>query len=132
MHEEMRRVLEFLEWKATWWTAQETWRSISASKNILEGLSAYAEVQSELQRALAAHFCTIWQQPLHDAETIAQTHGQVPHAETLDLSNNNMAEEEDDDDDGSSDDGAEEGDLEVGLDGEDGNESDTEGVYFHC
>jgi len=140
LREEMRRVLEFLEWKATWWTAQENRRSKSGSKDLLEGLSAYAKVQSDLQLTLAAHFRTIWQQPLHDAEPLpAQpsmapqtSDSQMPHTQTMDLSNNEEDDEEDDED-GCLDDGAEDfEDLEVGWDGEEGNESETEGVHFYC
>ena len=136
--EEMCRVLEFLEWKATWWTAQENQRS--GSKDLLEGLSAYAKVQSELQRALAHHFRMIWQQPLLDAESLlAQSstpdgnHDPAPQTQPMDLSNEQEVEEADDDDDDDDDDedGIEEGDLEADLD-EEGYESDTEGVHFYC
>jgi hypothetical protein len=62
LREEMRRVLEYLEWKAKWWTLQVGLRSVD--NGLSEGLHAYAEVQSQLQRSLVNHFRSIWKQPL--------------------------------------------------------------------
>jgi len=140
----MRQVLEFLEWKAMWWTARENQCSKTGSKDLLEGLSAYAKVQSELQRTLAAHFCAIWQQPLCKAESLLdqphtsaatqmpdRNHSPVPHTQSMDLSGDKEVEEEDNCDE----DDAEEGDsddLEADLEGVGGYESDAEGVLFYC
>jgi len=99
----------------------------------LEGLSAYTKVQSDLQCALAHHFCIIWQQPLLNAESLlAQSlmpdgnHDPAPQTQPMDLFNEQEVEEADDNEDG-----VEEGDLEADLD-EEGYESDTKGVHFYC
>jgi len=103
----------------------------------LEGLSAYAKVQSDLQCALAHHFRIIWQQPLLNAESLlAQSsmsdgnYDPAPQTQPMDLSNEQEVEEADDNDD-NDEDGVEEGDLEADLD-EEGYESDTKGVRFYC
>lgn len=144
LREEMRQVLEFLEWKAMWWTARENQRSKTGSKDLLEGLSAYAKVQSELQRTLAAHFRAIWQQPLCKAESLlgqphasAATqmpdgnHSPVPHTQSMDLSGDKGVEEEDSCDEGDAEE-EDSDDLEADLEGGGGYESDAEGVLFYC
>jgi hypothetical protein len=61
--EEMRRVLEFLEWKASWWDEQET-RRTDIAPDLSEGLQAYAVDQARFQRSLAASFRIMWKTPL--------------------------------------------------------------------
>ena len=64
--EEMRQVLEFLAWRADWWTKRLDWRGVT-SKDLMEGLHAYAHSQADLQTTLSAKFRTIWRAPLDDA-----------------------------------------------------------------
>jgi hypothetical protein len=66
LREEMRRVLEYLEWKAKWWMLQAGLRSVDTG--LSEGLHSYAEVQSQLQHSLANHFRSIWKQPLANVQ----------------------------------------------------------------
>ena len=66
LREEMRRVLEYLEWKAKWWTLQAGLRSVDTG--LSEGLHSYAEVQSQLQHSLVNHFRSIWKQPLANVQ----------------------------------------------------------------
>ena len=63
LKEEMRRVLEFLKWKADWWILRVGLRS--ETKGTAEGLHAYAHKQSLIQKNLAQHFRSIWDAPLH-------------------------------------------------------------------
>lgn len=98
LREEMRRVLEFLEWKSQWWINLKAQRSTNVSKDLSEGLSAYAHIQSDLQLTLANEFRTLWKQPLHEA--IAS---HMPANSTLDPSSSTQvepnADDECDDDD---------------------------------
>ncbi|KAK6981627.1 CxC2 domain-containing protein [Favolaschia claudopus] len=61
VEEEMRRVLEFLEWKAGWWIAligQREGVNTDAVSN--EGFTAYAQRQSRIQLDLRARFQANW------------------------------------------------------------------------
>ena len=77
LRKEMQRVLEFLQWKATWWLSQDDLRS--DDKVLAEGLHAYAHVQADLQLSLATHFCSIWQKPLQEVDNLPRQHGPTPH-----------------------------------------------------
>ena len=66
LKEEMRRVLESLEWKARWWKACSESRD-DVGKDVQEGLKAYASVQSSMQLALASKFRELWKSPLADS-----------------------------------------------------------------
>jgi hypothetical protein len=59
LEEEMRRVLEFLDWHANWWEAQAA-RWAELETEMMEGLAAYAHRQSTIRRALRDHFAHIW------------------------------------------------------------------------
>lgn len=48
LREEMRRVLEFLKWKAKWWDARAVARSVN-SLTLREGIESYAVKQARLQ-----------------------------------------------------------------------------------
>ncbi|KAK7055702.1 CxC2 domain-containing protein [Favolaschia claudopus] len=61
LEEEMRRVLQFLEWKAAWWTALVGQREAVVSDAVLnEGFTAYAQRQSRIQLDLRARFQENW------------------------------------------------------------------------
>ncbi|PPQ82214.1 hypothetical protein CVT26_009204 [Gymnopilus dilepis] len=63
LREEMRRVLAFLDWRATWWTTHRTSRLVEDIV-LTEGLHAYCASQSSHQLALKATFQAIWKTPL--------------------------------------------------------------------
>ncbi|KAF8202527.1 hypothetical protein BJ912DRAFT_842756 [Pholiota molesta] len=88
LKEEMRRTLEFLEWKATWWLERQSLRT-GLSKELTEGLIVYAASQASLQRSLARHFRALWIVPLNDANT----------------QNTESGDDEDEDDDDEDDEG---------------------------
>ena len=67
VREEMRRTLEFLNWKARWWEERGKLRTPS-DKDCLEGLQAYSMEQAALHQQLHTSFKAIWRQPLEDAE----------------------------------------------------------------
>ncbi|KAK6981487.1 CxC2 domain-containing protein [Favolaschia claudopus] len=61
LEEEMRRVLQFLEWKAGWWTGLVGQREAVVSDAVLnEGFTAYARRQSRTQLDLRARFQANW------------------------------------------------------------------------
>ncbi len=59
LKEEMRRVVEYFEWKATWWRAQPARRS-DAPTAVRRGLSAYAEYQASVFERIAEHCARRW------------------------------------------------------------------------
>ncbi|THH16521.1 hypothetical protein EUX98_g9291 [Antrodiella citrinella] len=63
LQEEMRRVLEFLSWKAAWWRSQVNQRA-GTSPTLKEGLSAYAEKQARVHEDLRKSFASRWYQVL--------------------------------------------------------------------
>lgn len=58
--EEMRRVIKYLDWKASWWRDQATLRSSTARPDIISGLHAYAERQADLMVLMAKSFASSW------------------------------------------------------------------------
>ena len=57
--EEMRRVLWFLNWRATEWKSQGRQRQVMDS-NLQDGLTAYANKQSRIFKAMAHRFGKLW------------------------------------------------------------------------
>jgi hypothetical protein len=57
--EEMRRVLSYLQWKSEWWLARHSLRS-GTTKELNEGLSAYATKQHALLQRMARRFAAQW------------------------------------------------------------------------
>ena len=51
LQEEMRRVLVFFEWKATWWRDLECQRHAGLSTTLCVGLAACAEKQARMYEA---------------------------------------------------------------------------------
>ena len=63
LKEEMRHVWQSLEWKASWWEEQQLgWEGLDGAGQ--EGIRAYAVRQANMQRALHARFCRLWDRPL--------------------------------------------------------------------
>ena len=61
--EEMRRVIDFLEYKAAWWEERTAPRQ-HISQELAEGLASYAAGQAEVQRDLCQSFIRLWKTPL--------------------------------------------------------------------
>ncbi|TFK79970.1 hypothetical protein K466DRAFT_504692 [Polyporus arcularius HHB13444] len=59
LKEEMRRVIEYFEWKASWWRAQPARRS-DAPSALRRGLSSYAEYQASVFESIANHCARRW------------------------------------------------------------------------
>lgn len=96
MREEMRRVLEFLEWRASWWEQRSERRTVT-DRGVSEGLRAYGLRQAALQRALATDFSLTWQQPLQEAEHESSFLGNDDEDEDgLDCENENENEQDED------------------------------------
>lgn len=66
VQEEMRRVIAFLDWKATWWRSQGHCR-LDVRDDIKAGLAAYAARQSYLMQHLAETFAALWYPTLLEA-----------------------------------------------------------------
>ncbi|KAK7022540.1 hypothetical protein R3P38DRAFT_3539761 [Favolaschia claudopus] len=59
LEEEIRRIDQFLRWRADWWASQVGRRSLPEGPQ-LEGETAYALRQASIQRMLAAEFAEEW------------------------------------------------------------------------
>jgi hypothetical protein len=59
LDEEMRRVLQFCQWKAMWWLEQAPCRE-DLPPQLAEGLRAYAEEQADLERCISSLWTTKW------------------------------------------------------------------------
>jgi hypothetical protein len=57
--EEMRRVLQFLEWHAHWWEGRQTLHD-GSSPELAEGMSAYACKQANIRRSIRTSFKHLW------------------------------------------------------------------------
>jgi hypothetical protein len=67
----MRRVLEFCEWKASWWKEQVERRE-DLSQHLAEGLRAYAEQQADMERHIKVTWSTKWAPARELAQPIIQ------------------------------------------------------------
>ena len=103
MKEEMRRVLEFLKWKAWCWKERKEQQGKSG-KDFQEGLQSYAQTQGSIQSTLANEFQNLWIAPL-DEEDDDVDEGDPAQAERV-----QATAEQDDDDEGSEDGWAEDDD----------------------
>ncbi|KAH7918603.1 hypothetical protein BV22DRAFT_1024324 [Leucogyrophana mollusca] len=63
LEEEMRRVLQYLRWHATWWDNQSD-RRTQPDPAEREGLRAFAVRQADHRRTLAAQFTALWKDHL--------------------------------------------------------------------
>lgn len=75
LDEEMRRVLAYLEWKASWWEQREDSRSVR-DRELAEGIASYAESQAALQRSLSYSFRSLWTTPLREVQTQIEDNGE--------------------------------------------------------
>jgi hypothetical protein len=95
LKEEMNCMLKYLEWKSEWWRQRADTR-LGLTKDLTEGLRAYAHDQADVQTALRVHFCKLWDAPLRTSEENAP-------GDDDDSDNDDSEEEEavdvDDDDD---------------------------------
>jgi hypothetical protein len=57
--EEIRRVVAYLDWKASWWRTQGSHRD-DVRADITDGLIAYAYRQADLMHKLAESFAALW------------------------------------------------------------------------
>lgn len=57
--EEMRRILEYCDWKAGWWTQRASLRT-DVSAALQSGLHAYAHKQAAVYHDLARSFARKW------------------------------------------------------------------------
>ena len=64
LQEEMRRVVQFLEWRSENWLSKVDIRADSVLPMVQAGLSAYAKKQSALFHNLAVRFCQYWRSAL--------------------------------------------------------------------
>jgi hypothetical protein len=57
--EEMRHVIQFLDWKAKWWLQESSGRT-EEQADIAEGITAYAWKEACVMRTLAKSFSEQW------------------------------------------------------------------------
>jgi hypothetical protein len=60
LQEEMRRVVQFLEWRSSEWFAKTDSRAGTVAPAVHAGLSAYANKQRSVYHTLATRFCQRW------------------------------------------------------------------------
>lgn len=60
LQEEMRRVIRFLQWRATWWGERRDLRAGNITSDLADGIGAYALRQSVMHRGLATKFARSW------------------------------------------------------------------------
>ena len=96
VREEMRRVIEFLEWRAQWWEQRISCRR-DVSSEVKEGLEAYVVKQAALQRALSASFQVLWKTPLARVEDLLEGaddsggNTDAPHQDGANNGDNNIS-----------------------------------------
>jgi hypothetical protein len=77
LQEEMRRVLQFFDWQATWWNSQKE-RRLAEPAEERDGLRAYAARQGSLRRNFHWHFSRLWEPYL--SQTAATPRPSNPHS----------------------------------------------------
>ncbi|KAF9501458.1 hypothetical protein BDN71DRAFT_1501176 [Pleurotus eryngii] len=60
IQEEMRRVIAYLDWRASWWITQGERRSGSVTPELQDGLQAYAAKQANILRGIRQRFACMW------------------------------------------------------------------------
>jgi hypothetical protein len=60
LREEMKRVLQFLRWRSSWWEERRGARRTGVSRELAVGLDAYAARQAALHRDIARKFKLAW------------------------------------------------------------------------
>lgn len=83
LKEEMRRTVEYLRWKASWWEQRAHMRQ-NVDPALASGLEAYAYRQASVYVGLADKFQTMWTSALSvkgHTVTWTQVAGYVPHPE---------------------------------------------------
>lgn len=106
LREEMRRLVEFLNWKARWWTERQTLRLVK-SPALQEGIFSYAIKQARVQRELCGLAQGLFKTPLENMATLdsgGSDNGEEEGDVTGDFGGDEDSEEEgfeggDDDDD---------------------------------
>ncbi len=71
LREEMRRTIEFLDWKAAQWETRMDARE-DADEELAEGIQAYATEQAALQRNLCSSFKVLFKTPLAEVDNVLQ------------------------------------------------------------
>jgi hypothetical protein len=64
LQEEMRRVVEFLEWRSGDWLTKVDLRTDTITPAVRSGLSAYARKQGTIFHRIAVRFCRLWRSTL--------------------------------------------------------------------
>ena len=132
--EEMRCVIAYLDWKASWWHAQGAYRD-DVRADITDGLGAYANQQADLMHKLAESFAALWypvlavhgitiEWPEHYI-TYARAHPPKARASRRKVASSEAAPEKDDSGSDGSEDGDEDEDEGSGYSSPEGNDADV-------
>lgn len=70
--EEMRRTIQYHDWKASWWLTRAELRSDKVDAALAEGLRAYASRQASIQRGLGERAATLWQKTKSTVAPLSQ------------------------------------------------------------
>ena len=71
LQEEMRQVVDFLEWRSRDWLSKVDARTGTVTSAVCAGLSAYAREQGSVFHSLAVQFCQCWHSTLLSLSVIA-------------------------------------------------------------
>lgn len=85
LNEEMRRVIEFCDWKAEWWMKQARDGRQVESEALADGLQAYASQQARQELRIAERFATKWLVVRGNARSIINKVLGVAHAPPVSL-----------------------------------------------
>ncbi|KAJ7315117.1 hypothetical protein DFH08DRAFT_715859 [Mycena albidolilacea] len=99
VEEEMRRVLDFQNWKAEWWKGLISERPGVMDESLREGLVAYAERQSRIQLDLRRRFSTNWRYVPEYIQDGRDSLGTIPADTAVESGAEDDGEEEVDPDD---------------------------------
>lgn len=106
VQEEMRRVVVWFEWKASWWEQQALLRT-NGSDDILRGVKAYAYKQAAILRKMAKRCAWAWLPTLKETGVVPEWASRYPlpnKADTSKTTNEDEGSDDDDDDQGQQED----------------------------
>ena len=99
LREEMRRLIEFLNWKARWWTVRQTLRPVNNSA-LQEGLLSYAIKQARVQRELSSLAQGLFKTPLEEMGSLDSMGGDDGEDDDEENITSSVGDDEDEEEEG--------------------------------
>ena len=95
----MRRLIEFLNWKARWWTVRQTLRPVNNSA-LQEGLLSYAIKQARVQRELSSLAQGLFKTPLEEMGSLDSMGGDDGEDDDEENITGSVGDDEDEEEEG--------------------------------